>query len=60
MIHFVGFVPSVIGNDNSKRMSGPLGKIIEVIPGTDVVTRFVRVKTKKGELLRPIQRLYPS
>lgn len=49
----------LIGSDNMKRISWPLGKIIEVMPGKDSVTRLVRLKTERGELLRPIQRLYP-
>ncbi|XP_055948258.1 uncharacterized protein LOC129981444 [Argiope bruennichi] len=49
----------LIENDNTKRISWPLGKIIEVIPGKDGITRLVKLKTSRGELLRPVQRLYP-
>ncbi|XP_055951658.1 uncharacterized protein LOC129987740 [Argiope bruennichi] len=49
----------LIGSDNTKRLNWPLGKIIEIIPGQDGVTRLVRLKTANGELLRPTQRLYP-
>ena len=49
----------LIGSDNTKCITWPLGKMIEVIQGKDGVTRLVRLKTEKSELLRPIQRLYP-
>ena len=49
----------LIGSDNTMRVSWPLGRIIEVIPGKDSVTRLARLKTEKGELLRQIQRLSP-
>lgn len=49
----------LIGSDNTKRISWPLGKVMETIPGKDGVTRLVKLKTAKGELLRPVQRLYP-
>jgi len=43
---------------NQKRLNWPLGKILEVFPGKDGTVRLTRVKTKNGELLRPVQRLY--
>lgn len=49
----------LIGNDFSKRIEWPLGRVIEVIPGKDGRIRLARVKTLRGELLRPVQRLYP-
>lgn len=30
-----------------------------MIPGKDGVVRLVKLKTEKGEILRPVQRLYP-
>ncbi|XP_055942529.1 uncharacterized protein LOC129972416 [Argiope bruennichi] len=43
---------------NQKRLNWPLGKITEIFPGKDGSVRLVKVKTKKGEFLRPVQRLY--
>ncbi|XP_011860462.1 PREDICTED: uncharacterized protein LOC105557751 [Vollenhovia emeryi] len=49
----------LLGQDNLKRLDWPLARVIKVFPGRDGVTRVVRVKTAMGELVRPIQRLYP-
>lgn len=49
----------LVGNDDSKRLNWPLGRIIELLPGKDGKVRLVRVKTTKGQLLRPVQRIYP-
>ena len=43
---------------NQKRLNWPLGKIVENFPGKDGFVRLVKVKTKNGEFLRPVQRLY--
>ncbi|XP_055944076.1 uncharacterized protein LOC129975142 [Argiope bruennichi] len=43
---------------NQKRLNWPLGKITEIFPGKDGSVRLVKVKTKNGEFLRPVQRLY--
>jgi hypothetical protein len=48
----------LIGADNKKRYEWPLGKVLELMPGKDGVVRVARVKTSKGILLRPLQRLY--
>ncbi|KAJ8977402.1 hypothetical protein NQ317_003183 [Molorchus minor] len=49
----------LIGNDNKKRLTWPLDRIVELIPGKDGTVRLVRVDTAKGQLLRPLQRIYP-
>ncbi|KMQ84824.1 integrase core domain protein [Lasius niger] len=49
----------LIGNDLQKRLDWPLAKVEEVFPGKDGHVRIVRLKTAKGELIRPIQRLIP-
>lgn len=49
----------LIGNDADKRLEWPLGKIVELIPGKDGKVRVARLKTSKGQLIRPLQRLYP-
>ncbi|KAF8790972.1 hypothetical protein HNY73_005911 [Argiope bruennichi] len=43
---------------NQKRLNWPLGKTTEIFPGKDGSVRLVKVKTKNGEFLRPVQRLY--
>ncbi|GFX50305.1 DUF5641 domain-containing protein [Trichonephila clavipes] len=47
------------GNDNKKRLSWPIAKIIELIPGRDGEIRTVRLKTQHGTVIRPVQRIFP-
>ncbi|KAB0805659.1 hypothetical protein PPYR_02629 [Photinus pyralis] len=49
----------IVGNDGTKRGSWPLALIIGMYPGSDGVTRVVRLRTASGELVRPVQRCYP-
>lgn len=42
-----------------KRLDWPLGKITQLFPGRDGKVRVARLKTATGELVRPVQRLYP-
>ena len=49
----------LIGQDNRKRLDWPLGRIIDILPGKDGKVRVARVKTMYGELIRPVQRLFP-
>ncbi|GBN89021.1 hypothetical protein AVEN_71169-1 [Araneus ventricosus] len=49
----------LIGSDNVRCTDWPLGFVIELLPGKDGVTRLVRLRTSKGELLRPVQRIFP-
>lgn len=49
----------LIGDDNRKRLDWPLGKVLNVYTGKDGHCRVVRVKTQNGELVRPVQRIYP-
>lgn len=48
----------LIGNDCSKRLEWPLGRIIELFPGKDGIVRVVRLITATGQLVRLVQRLY--
>ncbi|UYV84571.1 hypothetical protein LAZ67_X002655 [Cordylochernes scorpioides] len=41
------------GNDQKKRISWPLGKVEEVLPGADGQVRVARVKTSSGVFLLP-------
>ncbi|KAJ8909888.1 hypothetical protein NQ315_008911 [Exocentrus adspersus] len=49
----------LIGNDFNKLIDWPLGRVVEFIPGRDGELQLVRVKTAKGVLLGPVQRLFP-
>lgn len=49
----------LVGHDNQKRLDWPLGRIVEILPGKDNEIRLVRVATDKGQVLRPVQRIYP-
>jgi hypothetical protein len=49
----------LIGTENSKRVYWPLAVVEELIPGRDGKVRLVKLRTKAGMLLRPVQRIYP-
>ena len=49
----------LIENEDKKRTFWPLGRIVKLYPGKDNNVRLVKVKISNGEILRPIQRLYP-
>ena len=49
----------LIGNDNLKRIDWPLARVKELYVGKDGNVRVARLITTKGELTRPIQRLFP-
>ncbi|GFQ70224.1 DUF5641 domain-containing protein [Trichonephila clavata] len=50
---------ALIGDDNKKRLSWPIAKIIELIPGQDGEIRTLRLKTEHGTVIRPVQRIFP-
>ncbi|KAF5283079.1 hypothetical protein FQR65_LT14096 [Abscondita terminalis] len=49
----------LIGREDKKRLQWPMGKVLKLFPGRDGVSRVARLKIQGGELLCPIQRLYP-
>jgi len=49
----------LVGDDHTKRIEWPLGRIMELVPSKDGECRLVKVKTIKGEWYRPLQRIYP-
>ncbi|GIX94263.1 reverse transcriptase [Caerostris darwini] len=49
----------LVGSDNTKRLNWPLGRIIELFKGKGNVERVARLRVAKGEIIRPIQRIYP-
>ncbi|XP_033227841.1 uncharacterized protein LOC117179817 [Belonocnema kinseyi] len=48
-----------VQNENTKRLDWPLARVTELIRGKDGNVRVVRLRTANGELIRPIQRIYP-
>jgi len=48
----------LVGADNKKRWEWPMARIEELIPGRDGNIRVARVKTGRGSMVRPLQRLY--
>ena len=48
-----------IGDDIHKRLDWPMGRVTDTISGSDNNIRVIKLKTENGQLLRPIQRLYP-
>lgn len=50
----------LIGKDCKKRIDWPLGRVVQIVPGTDGKVRLVRVATATGRLVRvAVQRIYP-
>ncbi|UYV67921.1 hypothetical protein LAZ67_5002505 [Cordylochernes scorpioides] len=49
----------LIGNDDQRRIDWPMAKIEELIPGRDEKIRVARIRTTRGILIRPIQKIYP-
>jgi len=49
----------LIGDDIHKRIDWPLARVMSMIPGRDGLIRVLILKTEKGVLKRPIQRVYP-
>ncbi|XP_043469952.1 uncharacterized protein LOC122503458 [Leptopilina heterotoma] len=49
----------LVGHENQKRLNWPLARVLEVLPGRDGKVRVVKLKTATGELIRPVQRLFP-
>ena len=48
----------LIKEEGYPRLQWPLGRVQRVFPGIDEHTRAVELKTKKGILVRPIQKLH--
>jgi len=49
----------LVGANDQRRIHWPMARIVELIPGRNDIIRVARVKTQRGTLLRPLQRLYP-
>ena len=48
----------LISDEKLKRSQWKLGRIVKVHPGRDGLVRSVTLKTNKGELRRPVQKLH--
>ena len=48
----------LVKDDDLKRNKWPLGRIIDIKPGTDGVVRVVTVRMLNGEFVRPVAKLY--
>lgn len=48
----------LVESENEKRLNCLLARVVEILPGKDNHIRLVRLKTARGTLLTPIQRLY--
>ncbi|GFQ86906.1 pro-Pol polyprotein [Trichonephila clavata] len=48
----------LVGCDNKKRLVWQMGLVMEKFPGKNNSVRVVKVKTRTGELIRPVKRLY--
>ena len=48
----------LIREDNTPRLTWPVGVIIEAIPSGDNIIRSCRVKVRNFDLIRPVQRLH--
>ncbi|GFT29552.1 DUF5641 domain-containing protein [Nephila pilipes] len=49
----------LVGSDNVKRLNWPLGRVIEMFQGKDNIERVAKLRVSNGEIIRPIQRIYP-
>lgn len=48
----------VLIKEDNPRLKWPLGVVTDVFIGKDGLVRSVKVKTKKGEMTRPVKKLY--
>lgn len=48
----------LIRDEITPRLKWPMGLVIKVFPGVDGLSRMVELKTEKGNLIRPIQKLH--
>ncbi|GFX92543.1 DUF5641 domain-containing protein [Trichonephila clavipes] len=49
----------LIGSNSTKRLNWPLRRVIELFRGKDNIERVVRLRVVNGEIINPIQRIYP-
>ena len=49
----------LIGTNQTKRLDWPLALVVEIKRSRDKAKRLVTLRTSKGEIVRPVQNLYP-
>lgn len=49
----------LVESKNPNRMNWPLAQVIELFPGKDNVERVAKLRVASGEIIRPVQRIYP-
>ncbi|GBM01460.1 hypothetical protein AVEN_209281-1 [Araneus ventricosus] len=49
----------LFGSDNTKRLNLPLGRVIELFQGKDNIERVAKLRVANGEVIHPIQLIYP-
>ena len=49
----------LVESKNPNKMSWPLAQVIELFPGKDNVERVAKLRVANGEILRPLQRIFP-
>ncbi|UYV68131.1 hypothetical protein LAZ67_5003135 [Cordylochernes scorpioides] len=49
----------IVKVEDKRRLHWPMARIVELFPGRDGHSRVVKVRTKLGTLIRPVQKLYP-
>ncbi|GFR03663.1 integrase catalytic domain-containing protein [Trichonephila clavata] len=49
----------IVESKNPNRMNWPLAQVIELFPGKDGVERVAKLRLASGEIIRPLQRIYP-
>ncbi|GFT49763.1 integrase catalytic domain-containing protein [Trichonephila clavipes] len=49
----------IVESKNPNPMNWPLAQVIEFFPGKDGVERVAKLRLASGEIIRPIQRIYP-
>ncbi|GBN52834.1 hypothetical protein AVEN_40769-1 [Araneus ventricosus] len=49
----------IVESKNPNRMNWPLAQVIELFPGKDGVERVDKLRLASGEIIRPLQRIYP-
>ena len=48
----------LVSEDNCPRLAWPLARVIRLLPGRDGVIRTVELKTTRGVVVRPVQRVH--
>ncbi|XP_035224032.1 uncharacterized protein LOC118196691 [Stegodyphus dumicola] len=50
---------ALVKSKNPNRINWPLAHVIELFPGKDNIERVAKLRVANGEIIRPLQRIYP-